>query len=161
VKRVLLAALLAVPFAVPPAAVADSPVKATDLMGSIDLAPDGPKLFALEGIASHLGRYTAVGELRFAPGEQPGFVHGEGVAVFRAADGDLLVGVVTLNAGASVDGVSTGSMQFSWRDAIEFGDGTVVGNTGRFVDHRPAGLVDPKISLVAVLLRILIDIVLG
>jgi hypothetical protein len=62
---------------------------------------------------------------------------GQGVAVIEAANGDLLVGVVTWQ----IDANGNGQTAFSWRDSVEFSDGTVVFTTGRFVKSRPAGAV--------------------
>ena len=35
---------------------------------------------------------------------------------------------------------STTAIHFSWRDAVEFSDGTIVASTGRFEHDRPPGL---------------------
>src|SRR5438445_644503 len=78
-----------------PAVLAESPVRLQNWQGEIDLSAEGPLPFTLEGTASHLGRFTCHGEIEFVPGEEEGTLVGEGVAVFRAANGDLLVGVVT------------------------------------------------------------------
>jgi hypothetical protein len=68
-----------------------------------------------------------------------------GVAVLAAADGDLIVGVVS----CQVDASGAGQMHFSWRDSVEFSDGTVVSNTGRFQRKRPPGVV---IAIIAILI---------
>lgn len=108
-----------------------------DGKGQIDVSNHGPSPFVLNGTASHLGKYTCHGELEFVPGEIPGSQEGHGVAVFEVANGDLLVGVVTLE----LDADGTGHMEFSWRDSVEFSDETIVYTTGRFVDSRPPGAV--------------------
>lgn len=106
------------------------------------VGPDnGINSLFLEGKAPHIGRFVALGEVEFVPGEIEGSLVGQGVAVFVAADGDLLVGVVAWEMGAEVDGVAISHFQFHWRDSVEFSDGTTVSTTGRFVDNKPAGLV--------------------
>jgi len=73
----------------------------------------------------------------------------------KAANGDLLVGVVEMAAGAD----TVGGMHFSWRDSVKFSDGTVVSSTGRFADPkgRPPGLV--VIAIIAVLIGLLLPAV--
>ena len=61
--------------------------------------------------------------------------------VLTAANGDRLVGVVTWDIGAEQNESHTTHIHFSWRDSVTFSDGTVVSNSGRFVDNRPPGLV--------------------
>jgi hypothetical protein len=116
-------------------AYAKSPVKLRKLSGQVDFSVPGPQPFVLEGIASHLGKFTAYGEADFVPGEEEGTLLGDGIVVFEAANGDLLVGVTMWQLHA--DGI--GHIHFSWRDSVQFSDGTTVSNTGRFVDDRPPG----------------------
>jgi hypothetical protein len=97
--------------------------------------PDGPSPFVLTGTAQHFGRFLCYGELE----------DGAGVAVLMAANGDLIVGVVT----GEVDERGLGELHFSWRDSVEFSDGTVVRNTGRFARNRPPGVV---IAIIAILI---------
>jgi hypothetical protein len=105
--------------------------------GSIELSTDGPSPFVLQGNASHFGKYTCYGEVEFSPGTEAGTLKGEGVAVIRAANGDLIVGIVTWQ----VDADGNGQTAFSWRDSVQFSDGAVVSSTGRFIKSRPAGAV--------------------
>jgi hypothetical protein len=143
--------LLAVPaclltVAAPPAAFAKSPVKMTKLEGMVDVAVDAPFPYVLEGIASHLGKYQAYGEVTFLPGEEEGSMIGMGPVVFQAANGDLLVGMASWTIDPATDGVSNSHIHFAWQESVEFSDGTCIANTGRFVDNRPPGLIiDPKI----------------
>src|SRR3954464_9072694 len=66
-----------------PAAFAQSPVKLQNWQGAIDLAsPGAVHPFSLAGTASHLGKFTAHGEVEFVPGEKAGTLVGEGVVVF-------------------------------------------------------------------------------
>ncbi len=127
-----------------------SPVKLQKWSGTIDYSPDGPSPFELAGTASHLGKFTAHGEISLLPGDEEGSFEGEGVVVFKAANGDLLVGVTTWQ----VAGDEVGHMHFAWSDSVEFSDGTVVANTGRFVDDRPPGLV--VIAIIAILIGMLL-----
>jgi hypothetical protein len=92
--------------------------------------------FTLSGTASHLGKFRSYGEVVFEPGEEPGTFVGRGPVVLEAANGDLLVGVVTWEVSDEA-----ALMHFSWRDEVQFSDTTIVANTGRFVDDRPRGLV--------------------
>jgi len=124
-----------------PGLAAKSAVKMTTLTGSVELSAEGPTPFSLAGIASHLGKFTAVGEIEFFPGDDEGSLAGEGVVVFKAANGDLLVGNVTWNVGPA-DGDDRGShLHFGWADSVKFDNGEVVASTGRFTDNRPPGLV--------------------
>jgi hypothetical protein len=102
---------------------------------------DGPSTFVLAGTAPHFGKFASYGEIAFRPGE----LEGVGVAVLEAANGDLIVGVVSCHLDAS----GVGQIHFSWRDSVEFSDGTVVSNTGRFVRHLPPGVV---IAIIAILI---------
>ena len=131
-----------------------SPVKIRNFEGTIDLSADGPIPFTLRGTASHLGRYEAYGEVDFVPGEEEGSLVGEGVVVFEAANGDLLVGVVEWDVEPGDGEFKPSALHFSWRDAVEFGDGTVVASTGRFVNDRPPGLV--VIAIIAILMPLLL-----
>jgi hypothetical protein len=75
---------------------------------------------------------------------------GSGPLVFTSANGDLLVGETTW----VVNGEDESEMHFAWRDAVEFSDGTIVANTGRFVSDRPPGLV--VIAIIAILIGLLV-----
>jgi hypothetical protein len=105
--------------------------------GMIEPLTDEPSRFVLQGNASHLGKYTCYGEVEFSPGDETGTLEGEGVAVIRAANGDLIVGIVTWQ----VDAGGNGQIAFSWRDFVQFSNGDVVSSTGRFIESRPAGAV--------------------
>lgn len=78
-----------------------------------------PNDFVGSGIATHLGRYTEVGNVAFAPTSDPDVLAVDGSAVYTAADGSelhaLLVGELN---------VSTGRISITV---------TYVGGTGRFV----------------------------
>jgi hypothetical protein len=153
-KKVALVAVLATLQMLPPTAYAKSPVKLQKWIGEIDLSDDDPVPFKLAGTASHLGKFKAHGEVEFIAGEEEGTLIGSGVVVFEAANGDLLVGVVTWDVDEEVDGFRDTAIHFSWRDSVEFSDGTVVSNTGRFVNDRPPGLV--VIAIIAVILPLLL-----
>jgi hypothetical protein len=137
-------------------ALAESPVKLQKFTGTIDFTTDGISPFTLEGNASHLGAFQCYGEVEFLP-VGGGSVVGAGVAVFRAANGDLLVGVVSWDADADVNGFRTSGIHFSWRDSVEFSDGTVAYSTGRFTESRPPGLV--VIAIIAILIGLLLPAV--
>jgi len=142
----------------PPAVFSQSPVKLKNWQGTIDLnSSDAALPFSLTGSASHLGQFVAHGEVKFVPGEKAETLEGEGVVVFEAASGDLLVGVVQWDAAEDVDGFRSTSLHFSWRDSVQFSDGTIVFSTGRFVDDRPPGLVVN--AIIAVLIALLLPAV--
>jgi hypothetical protein len=132
---------------------AASPVKLQNWAGTLDYAPEGVTEFTLEGTASHLGDFTAYGQVELEPGDEEGSLVGEGVVVFEAANGDLLVGVTTWAVGSD----TVGGMHFSWRDAVTLADGTVVPSTGRFAHDRPPGLV--VIAIIAILIGMLLPAV--
>ena len=132
---------------------AKSPVKLQNWEGTVDYAPEGVTTFTLEGTASHLGDFQAYGEVVLEPSEEDGSLAGEGVVVFEAANGDLLVGVTTWDVG----GDEVGGMHFSWRDKVTMADGTVVSSTGRFTHDRPPGLV--VIAIIAILIGLLLPAV--
>ena len=140
-------------------AMGQSPVKLTKWSGAIDLSEGGEGIrpFTLEGTASHLGRFTAYGEVEFFDGGEDGSLVGEGVAVFEAANGDLLVGHVTWDVAPGGGDFRSSAVHFAWADSIELADGTVVSNTGRFVDDRPPGLV--VIAIIAILIGLLLPAV--
>lgn len=155
---VVLATVLCFLQVYPPSLLAESPVKMQKFEGRIDITAAGPVIpFTLAGEASHLGKFTSVGEVVFTPGQQPGTLVGNGVVVLTAANGDLLVGVVTWDV-STVNGDSrTTSIHFGWRDSVTFSDGTVISNTGRFVTDRPPGLV--VIAIIAILIGLLVPAV--
>jgi len=140
-----------------PALAAKSAVKMKNFAGTIDFDAAGPSAFTLEGTASHLGRFTADGEIEFVPGRQAGSLVGQGVVVFEAANGDLLVGNVSWDVPPGGGDFRTSSIHFVWADSVEFSDGTVVFNTGRFVTDRPPGLV--VIAIIAILIGLLLPAV--
>jgi hypothetical protein len=104
--------------------------------GLVEVSATGSSPFTLSGNASHLGTYECYGEIEFVRSEE-GTLTGSGIAVIRAANGDLIVGVVSWQS--DING--TGQISFSWRDSVEFSDGSVVSDTGRFIDSRPAGAI--------------------
>ena len=132
---------------------ARSAVKLHNWVGEIDFAARGPTPFVIEGNGSHLGKFTARGEVDFVPNGDGSFI-GEGVVVFEAANGDLLVGDVEWDVGAGGGDFRTSQIHFAWRDSVEFSDGTAVSNTGRFVNDRPPGLV--VIAIIAILIGMLL-----
>ena len=134
-------------------AFAQSPVKLQKWGGTIDFSEEGISPFTLQGTASHLGRFTGYGEVEFDPGSEEGTLVGDGAVVFEAANGDLLVGVLIWEADAEEAECRAGRIHFSWRDSVEFGDGTVVSSTGRFAKSKPPGLV--VIAIIAILIGLL------
>ena len=131
-----------------------SAVKMKNWQGTIDYVPDGPSPFTMEGTASHLGHFTAVGEVTLVPVDESCLMLGAGSVVFTSANGALLVGATEW----VVNGEEISEMQYHWRDSVEFSDGTVVTNTGRFVTDRPPGLV--VIAIIAILIGLLLPAVL-
>ncbi len=128
--------------------------------GSVDFSTDRTSPFTLQGTQEHLGAFTAQGEVTFRPGQEPGSLIGEGVAVFTTANGDQLVGVVTWEADAEdANGQRASDIRFSWRDSVQFADGTVVASTGQFAEaeDRPPGLV--VIAIIAILIGMLLPAV--
>src|SRR5437762_311036 len=140
-KKVMLVGLLTAFGVLPSAAIAESAIKLKG-EGAIDISTPGIHSFVLTGTASHLGQYTCHGEIVLQPGAR-GSLDGQGIAVFEAANGDLLVGMVTYHTGA--DG--SGTMKFSWRDSVTFSNETVITDTGRFVTSRPPGASVPITTL--------------
>jgi hypothetical protein len=155
--KVLLLALVTLFGTMPRPVYAESPIEVKKLFGSVGETDDGITPFVLSGTASHLGRFSAYGEVEFVPGEEPGWLLGTGVVVFEAADGDLLVGNVVWQV-APGDEYRATRIDFTWRDSVRFDDGTVVFSTGQFaeVDGRPAGLV--VIAIITILAAILFPV---
>ena len=163
--RVSIALVAAIAFVLQPVApaLAVSPVKLQKWEGALDIEPGQPIPlggaidFALGGVASHLGRFVAEGEVTFVEGEEAGSLVGAGVVVFRAANGDLLVGEVAWTIGGGDGEQRTSEIHFAWRDSVTFSDDTTATNTGRFVDSRPPGLV--VIAIIAILIGLLLPAV--
>jgi hypothetical protein len=155
--NIMLAVFLTIIASCPTSVVADSPVKLQNWQGAIDLSGEPITPFVIEGTASHLGQFTCRGEVVFIPGDAEGSMVGEGVAVFEAANGDLLVGVLTWNVDPAVGDFSIGRMHFSWRDSVQLSDGTIISSSGRFVGDRPPGLV--VISIIGILVGLLLPAV--
>jgi hypothetical protein len=156
-RRVLNAsALLTFAMVAVPNVLADKP-KAS---GQIDFSDTTmtQATFTLGGTEKQIGRYTSYGELDFVASEDEGTLNGSGVVVLTAANGDLLVGAATsqLNiANGQAD------FHFSWRDSITLRDGTTVSNTGKFLKHRPPGLVviataEQQSNIITILIRIIL-----
>jgi hypothetical protein len=121
---------------------AQSPVKIKNYEATIDTFEDGSSVFQLQGTASHLGNFSATGEVNLIPGLVEGSQIGSGVVVFEAANGDRLVGVANWILGpVREDSILETSVHFVWRDSVVLSDGTIVQNSGRFVNQRPPGLV--------------------
>jgi hypothetical protein len=76
--------------------------------------------FAGSGNATHLGRYTEVGNVTFTPTGTPGVLAVNGWAHYTAANGDVLYAVIT----GTVD-MTTGAIN---------GTATYSGGTGHFVN---------------------------
>jgi hypothetical protein len=134
--------------------VARSPVKLQKFSGSIDSLTSELTRFELSGNASHLGKFVCYGEVAFQSAGEDGGLVGLGVAVFTAANGDQLVGLADWEVGPEAGGNRETAIHFSWRDSIKLNDGTVVTNTGRFVNDRPPGLV--VIAIIAILIGMLL-----
>jgi hypothetical protein len=160
VLRTLAAAAIASAFKISPAEVtpslAESPLTLQNWKGTINFSTQAVSSFALEGTASHLGLFSARGEVQFRPASN-GSLLGDGVVVFTAANGDLLVGAVTWDADAASNDLRPGRVHFSWRDSVTFSDGRVASSTGRFEKDRPPGLV--VIAIIAILIGLLVPAV--
>ena len=135
--------------ALPPMASADQPlgtlkVKSADLT----LGEDGFATLHMTGTAEQLGNCSCYGELDFIPGAEQDTLDGMGVVVFTAANGDRLVGVIAMHLDELDD---TFSAEMHWRDSVTLGDGTTVASSGRFVKHRPPGLL-VVIAIIAILI---------
>ena len=130
-----------------------SAVKMKNWQGTIDYVPNGPSTFTMQGTASHLGNFSAIGEVTLVPVDNSGLMLGAGSVVFTSANGDLLVGATEW----IVNGEDISEMHFRWRDSVEFSDGMVVKNSGRFVTDRPPGLV--VIAIIAILIGLLLPAV--
>jgi hypothetical protein len=122
------------------AARAASPVKLQNAIIMVDpeaaLSP-----LTIEGTVSHLGKVAGDGEISFEPGEEGGSSYGEGVVVLVAANGDQLVGIITLDIYPLEDGEHDVDIHISWSDSVEFSDGSVFASTGRFAKTRPPGII--------------------
>jgi hypothetical protein len=155
--NVTLALWLTIVASFPPAVLAESAVKLQNWRGAIDLSGTPITPFTIEGTASHLGEFSCHGEVAFLTGPVEGSLVGQGIAVFEAANGDLLVGVLTWDVVPAVDDFSMSRMHFSWRDFVELRDGTIVPSSGRFLQDRPPGLV--IISIIGILVGLLLPAV--
>jgi hypothetical protein len=122
-------------------------VKMQRFKAVVDLSITPPTVM-MEGIASHLGKFTGKGQVVFTAGEQPGTRVGSGPVILRAANGDWLVGTVTWTVNSTGSDSFDGSLHFRWSDSVTLGDGTVVESTGRFVAHRPPGVRIPVVGQV-------------
>jgi hypothetical protein len=103
---------------------------------SLIVSDDGGAVLHATGTGEELGKCACYGEITFGPGEDVGTLDGMGVVVFRAANGDVLVGVIAAQLDTLDD---TFSAEIHWRDAVTLSDGTTVASTGRFLEHRPPG----------------------
>lgn len=127
--------------------------------GTVDFSPDKRTPFTLKGTEPNIGDYTARGEVVFHPGDTAGALVGDGVAVFTTQTGEHLVAVVTWTVGPENGGNRESNIRFSWRDSVQFSDGSVVDSSGRFAnaEDRPPGLV--VIAIIAILIGLLLPAV--
>jgi ABC-type transport system substrate-binding protein len=139
-----------------PAAAEPKVLQFQNTTGQFDFLGEGPAPFTLTGAATHLGKFTAYGESEFVPGDAEGSLIGEGVIVFEAANGDLLVGAVTWEIDGGSGETSGGRIHVSWRDEVTFSDGTTAATTGRFVDNRPPGVSATIEYIICCLLLIIV-----
>ena len=139
-SKLALLVLLALCQLFPTVAMGRSAVKIPRGAGQVDLSGGLGSIapFVLEGDASHIGEFTAYGEVLLEEGDEPGSIRGEGIVVFTAANGDLLVGDITWELNSNDQ---RGTIHTKWRDSVQFSDTTVLHNTGRFVKERPAGFI--------------------
>jgi len=138
-KFTLVALSLLAQAACPPCSAADQPLGKIKVKSiTLTFSDDDFAVLRLSGTAADLGNCVCDGEIVFVPSAEEGTLDGMGVVAFRAANGDLLVGVIA----AKVDTVDrTFDAEIRWRDAVTFSDGTTVESTGRFVGHLPTGKV--------------------
>lgn len=101
--------------------------------GKFAYSPEGPSAFAMQGTASHVGKFMAKGEVTLGPGKVEGTLWGEGVLVLMDENGDLLVGETTWR----VDRNDQVAMHFAWRDEVVLSDGSVAASTGRYAESLP------------------------
>ena len=86
--------------------------------------------FSGTGTATHLGKWTATGEITFEDGEVPGSLAGTGIVAFTAANGEMIVARLEMDVGPN--GSTVYGMH--WQDSVTFSYGTTVSSTGRFID---------------------------
>lgn len=128
-----------------------------DLQGATGITTGKVIPFTIQGTEPDIGQYTATGEITFEAGTDAGSLVGTGVATFDTESGDKLVGVVTWDIAAGTSDSRDSSVRFSWRDSVQFSDGTTFSTTGHFVDERPPGLV--VIAIIAILIGLLVPAV--
>jgi len=104
----------------PAMAAGDRPFKLS-ASGTSSPNPDGTVGFTMSGTATHLGRWTAVGEVSVQPTENPAILAYTGSVTFVAANGDQLE--VAIENG-QLD-LTTGVGTALWR---------IITGTGRFSD---------------------------
>ncbi len=122
--------------------------------GTIDFHVDQTSAFELRGTEPDLGDYTARGEVTFHAAAA-GTLLGTGVALFTLANGDQLVAAVNWPVDVEQNQQRAGQIEFRWRDAVTFSDGSSFASTGQFADpaNRPPGLV--VIVIIATLIGLL------
>lgn len=123
-----------------PRASGQSPVKLKKWIAMSGLSIGTVEHLTMDGIASHLGKFLANGEIVYQPGPIEGSLQGEGVIVFEAANGDRLAGVINVEIDPFLDGTADAHISISWRDSIVFSDLSVGASTGRFAQNRPPGI---------------------
>jgi ABC-type transport system substrate-binding protein len=153
--QIIMPRALSIASAKPPADHTNPPIVIKQWKGEIENLDNGLSTFTMRGIASHLGRFHAIGEFTTPTNADGEAVETSGVAAFRAANGDFLVGTVGIEA----DAEQLGSLTFHWKDSVQFSDGTIAYSSGRFADpaKRPPGLV--VIAIIAILIGLLLPAV--
>lgn len=127
------------------------------LNAQINVAPQGTSAFAFTGTNTLLGQYRCQGEVSMYSSKDTQAHQGTGVAVFVAANGDRLVGMVSLQTNA--DGA--GQMTFTWCSSVRSSNGTVFYSTGQFAKSRPATVISPirtNLLVVIAIIAILIGL---
>src|SRR5262245_36295343 len=81
--------------AIPPFAAADQPLGKIKVKSiTLTFNEDDFAVLRMSGTAADLGNCDCYGEIVFVPGADEGTLDGVGVVAFRAANGDLLVGII-------------------------------------------------------------------
>lgn len=123
-------------------ALADLPVHTIQAQGSLTVLEDGFAIALLSGTAPGMGRFVCYGELQIEPSEEASSLAADGVLVFTAANGDVIVAVTQ----SEVYSDGAYHMMVRWRDSVTLADGTTVTTTGRFLRKRPPGPIYIKVT---------------
>lgn len=156
IYRVGLAAIVSLMSLYPLTVHAQTPLVLRDFEGSVQVQVGETVPFTLKGDAPVIGKFNAMGEILFAPGQTAGSLIGLGVIACKTPEGDVLVGQVRWDLSSMNAEHRLVAMQFNWKANVKTSNGTTLSSTGRFAHSRPGDMTAQ--GIIAILIGLLVPV---